>query len=44
VSHCNRHLPAHLDIPNVEMIRVNDGASRAPHEACLRQTPDPMIG
>jgi hypothetical protein len=29
---------------NVEMIRVNDGAARALHEACLRQTPDPMIG
>jgi hypothetical protein len=31
-------------LPNVEMIRVNDGAARAPHETCLRQTPDPMIG
>jgi hypothetical protein len=30
--------------PNVEMIRVNDGAARAPHETCLRQTSSPMIG
>jgi hypothetical protein len=29
---------------NVEMIRIIDGAIRAPHEACLRQTSDPMIG
>jgi hypothetical protein len=29
---------------NVEMIRVNDGAARAPHETCPRKTPDPMIG
>jgi hypothetical protein len=26
------------------MIRANDGAARVPREACLRQTPDPMIG
>src|SRR5580698_5129359 len=26
---------------NVEMIRVNDGAPRAPHETCLRKTSDP---
>jgi hypothetical protein len=25
------------------MIRANDGASRAPHETCLRKAPDPMI-
>src|SRR5665213_199020 len=25
--------------PNVEMIRANDGATRAPHEACLRKAP-----
>jgi hypothetical protein len=31
-------------VPNVEVIRVNDGAARASHEACLRRTPDPMIG
>jgi hypothetical protein len=30
--------------PNVEMIRVNYGAARAPHETRLRKTPDPMIG
>jgi len=30
--------------PNVEVIRANDGAARAPHEACLRQAPDPVIG
>jgi hypothetical protein len=29
---------------NVEMIRANDGAPRAPHEACLRRAPDPVIG
>jgi hypothetical protein len=29
---------------NVEMIRVNDGAARAPHETCLWRTSDPMIG
>jgi hypothetical protein len=29
---------------NVELIRVNDGAARAPHETCLRQTSDPLIG
>ena len=29
---------------NVEVIRVNDGAARAPHETCLRKTPDPVIG
>jgi hypothetical protein len=29
---------------NVELIRVNDGEARAPHETCLRQTSDPMIG
>jgi hypothetical protein len=29
---------------NVEMIRINDGAIRAPHKACLRQTSEPMIG
>src|SRR5580658_4630912 len=28
----------------VEMVRVNDGAARAPHETCLRKTPDPVIG
>jgi len=26
------------------MIRVNDGAARATHETCLRQTRDPVIG
>jgi hypothetical protein len=31
-------------LPNVELIRVNDGASRALHETCLRKTPDPVIG
>ena len=31
-------------LANVEMIRVNDGAARALHEACLRQTPDQVIG
>ena len=30
--------------PNVELIRANDGAARAPHETCLRQAPDPVIG
>jgi len=29
---------------NVEMIRANDGAARAPQETCLRKAPDPMIG
>jgi hypothetical protein len=29
---------------NVEMTRINDGATRAPHEACLRQASEPMIG
>ena len=29
---------------NVDMIRVNDGAARASHETCLKQTPDPVIG
>jgi hypothetical protein len=29
---------------NVDMIRANDGATRAPHETCLRQAPDPVIG
>jgi hypothetical protein len=31
-------------VPNVELIRVNDGAARAMHETCLRQTSDPLIG
>jgi hypothetical protein len=30
--------------PNVELIRVNDGAARASHETCLRKTSDPSIG
>jgi len=32
-----------ISVPNVEMIRVNDGATRVLHEACLMRTPDPMI-
>jgi hypothetical protein len=31
-------------LSNVEVIRVNDGAARASHETCLRQTSDPLIG
>jgi hypothetical protein len=31
-------------LPNVEVIRVNDGAARASHETCLRKAPDPVIG
>jgi hypothetical protein len=31
-------------LPNVEVIRDNDGAARASHETCLRQAPDTMIG
>ncbi len=31
-------------VPNVDMIRSNDGATRAPHEACLRKESDPRIG
>jgi hypothetical protein len=31
-------------LPNVEMIRANDGAARATHETCLRKASDPMIG
>jgi hypothetical protein len=29
---------------NVELNRANDGAARAPHETCLRQASDAMIG
>jgi hypothetical protein len=29
--------------PNVELIRVNDGATRAPHETCLRKASDTTI-
>jgi hypothetical protein len=36
--------PVLINSPNVELIRVNDGASRALHEACLRKTSDPVIG
>ena len=35
--------PMSFILSNVEVIRVNDGTARAPHETCLRQTPDPMI-
>ena len=28
----------------VEVNRSKEGAARASHETCLRQTPDPMIG
>ena len=31
-------------LSNVEVIRVNDGAARASHEACQRKTSDPVIG
>jgi hypothetical protein len=31
-------------LPNVDMIRANDGAARASHETCLRQASDPVIG
>jgi len=31
-------------LSNVELIRVKDGATGAPHQACLTQTPDPLIG
>ena len=44
VSLCNHHFLANDDIPNVELIRVNDGATGASHQACLRKTPDPAIG
>jgi hypothetical protein len=30
--------------PNVEFIRANDGAARAPHETCLRRASDTLIG
>jgi hypothetical protein len=29
---------------NVDVIRSNDGATRAPHETCLRRESDPRIG
>jgi hypothetical protein len=31
-------------LPNVELIRVNDGTAGALHQPCLRKTPDPLIG
>jgi len=31
-------------VPNVEIIRVNNGAARASREACLQQVADPTIG
>jgi hypothetical protein len=35
----------HLILPNVELIRVpKDGATGAPHQACLTKTSDPAIG
>ena len=33
-----------FNLPNVELIRVKDGATGAPHQACLTQTSDPLIG
>lgn len=30
--------------PNVEVIRTNNGAARAPHETCLRRVSDTTIG
>jgi hypothetical protein len=33
-----------LILPNVELIRVKDGATPAPPEACLTPTSDPSIG
>lgn len=36
--HSKRAFPA-----NVELIRVYDGAARAPQEKCLTQAPDPLI-
>jgi hypothetical protein len=29
-------------LSNVDVIRVNDGAARAPHETCLRQASGPV--
>ena len=34
----------HVITANVELIRVNDGATRALHETCPRQASDPLIG
>jgi len=31
-------------LPNVEVIRGDEGAARASHEMCLRKAPDTMIG
>ena len=31
-------------VANVEVIRANNGAARAPHETCLRRASDPLIG
>jgi hypothetical protein len=36
--------PAGFHLPNVELIRVKDGATGAPHQACLTPTSDPSIG
>jgi hypothetical protein len=35
---------AHWCLPNVEIIRDHEGAARAPHETCLMQASDAMIG
>jgi hypothetical protein len=31
-------------MPNVEVIRTNEGAARAPHETCPRKGSDTTIG
>lgn len=32
------------ELPNVELIRANEGAAPAPQETCLRRASDPSIG